>query len=456
MTLGRSPQSTPPGIEARKRSTLPDGPMLPPETGRTSSVQGGLSRGGTMPPAARVCAFLASFSLGAVLPILMVVANKSAPASLGAAAFFANLAVLLAGRSQDLKLRYRALLTSPPALVAAAVLALLVASFSWTIDPAMTARGLIEGLPELVFALATAAALPLVARRDDFSWLLVGLLGAAMLIVFENRAGMPLHALVRARGEAWDLKRSAIPPALLLWPAVAYWVARGQRLVAAGLYASAIVGVVFSHSGAPGFALGSAAGAYVLARFAPRLAIGLFCLIFALLLAVAPWTGTVASRFLPASVENALSEEHAAHRVRIWNAFESRLYDHPILGHGFDASFKVSAAPRPGGIPPEADNGVMLDNHPHDIFLQFWVELGLLGGMATAGVAAFVLQRLSGLNREAMAARLALLASVVAIGLVGLSAWQPWWLASIAAAMIWFDLLDREPRQAGLNSQLSP
>ena len=403
--------------------------------------------GATMPPA-RVCAFLATFCLGAVLPILMVVANKSAPATLGAAALFANLAALLAGRSQHLKLRYRALLSNPTALVIAAVAALLAASFAWTIDPSMTRRGLIEGLPELVFALATAAALPLVARRDDFRWLLLGLAGAAVLIVFENRAGMPLHALVRARGEAWDLKRSAIPPALLLWPAVAYCVARGQRLAAVGLFAAAVVGVVISHSGAPGFALGVAAGTYLLARFAPRLAIGLFCLIFAFLLVVAPWTGTAASRFLPTTVENALSEEHAAHRVRIWNAFESRIHDHPILGHGFDASFKVWAAPRPGGVPPEADNEVMLDNHPHNVFLQFWVELGLLGGLATAAVAAFVLQRLSRFRAQALAPRLALLASVMAIGLVGLSAWQPWWLASIAASLIWFDLLHERRREA--------
>ena len=29
--------------------------------------------------------------------------------------------------------------------------------------------------------------------------------------------------------------------------------------------------------------------------------------------------------------------------------------------------------------------------------------------------------------------------TVVGVGLVGLSAWQPWWIASIAAALLWFD-----------------
>ena len=35
-------------------------------------------------------------------------------------------------------------------------------------------------------------------------------------------------------------------------------------------------------------------------------------------------------------------------------------------------------------------------------------------------------------------------ASVLGIGLVGLSAWQPWWLASIAAALLWFDHGERQ------------
>ena len=447
MTLGRSSPPTPPASEARDRSTLPQSTMPPAETGRLSSVQDGLGRG-AMPPAAHLCAVLASVCLGTVLPVLMVLANKSAPATLGAAALLANAAVFLAGRSQDLKLRYRALLSSPTALVIGAVVALFVASFAWTIDPAFTRRGLVEGLPELAFALAVAAAWPLVARRSDFRWLVFGLLGAAALIVFENRAGMPLHALIRSRGEAWDLKRSAIPPVLLLWPAAAVCVARGRAPLAVGLYASAVIGVIFSHSGSPALALAVGAAGYFLGRFRPRLAVGLFGLVFAVLILVSPWTGTVASRIVPAAAENALSEEHAAHRLQIWTAFEARVHDRPILGHGFDTSFKVSAAPRPGNVPPGPNNQAMLNIHPHNIFLQFWVELGLVGAIAAAGVAAFVLFRLARVDPAALAPRLGLLASVLAIGLVGLSAWQPWWLASIAASLIWFDMLDAAPEPA--------
>ena len=372
----------------------------------------------------------------------MVVANKSAPATFAVAALFANLAALAAGRGFDLKRRYLALLTSRTALVIAAVVALFAASLAWSIDRHFTTRGLVEGVPELAFALAMSAAWPLVARRSDFRWLILGLLCAAALMVFEKSAGMPLHALVHARGEAWDLKRSAIPPVLLLWPALAYCASCRRWLLAAGLVVAALVGIVVAHSGAPGLGLGLAAAGVCLALLAPRVAVGVFGVVLLGLIVAGPWTGTLASRLLPAGTETALSEEHAAHRLRIWTAFEERAHDRPLLGHGYNTSFKVSVAPRPGAVAPGPDDEVMLDIHPHNIFLQFWVELGVLGGLAAAAVSAFMLSRMWRLSAAALAPRLGLLASVVGVGLVGLSAWQAWWLATIAASLIWFDVLD--------------
>jgi O-antigen ligase len=318
--------------------------------------------------------------------------------------------------------------------------ALFVLSFTWSIAPAMTLRGLVEGLPELVFALATAAAWPIFARPCDARWLACGLCAATLLTGFEHFAGMPLHALVHARGEAWDLKRSVIPPAFLLWPAIEYFCARRQPLAALGLVLVAVLGIVFAHSGAPGFGLMAAATGFFAARAAPRATLWASALILGLLIVAAPWTGSIAGRALPARIEQALSEEHAAHRIQIWTAFELRVGDRPWLGHGFDTSFKVSTAARPGGLPVGPDNEAMVDNHPHDIALQIWVELGLAGGLAAAVAGLFVLRRLALLPPRALAVRLAFLITVIAVGLVGLSAWQPWWLASIAATLIWFDV----------------
>ena len=395
------------------------------------------------PAIARVLAVLAAVVLGAVLPILMVVANKSAPAALAAAALLANGAVLLEGRRGELAARYRALLASRETAVVVAVVVLFVASFAWTIDAGLTRRGLVEGLPELVFALGAGAAWPLVADRRDARWIMVGIVGAGLLILFEHLAGMPLHALAHARGEAWDMKRSAMPPVLLLWPAVVLCLAKKQVWMVGVLAVAVTIGVASAHSGAPAAAAGCGTVLFGIALVAPRLGLGLLAAGLAALLVTAPWTGSILSRDLPVDTTVTLQEEHAEHRLVIWNAFEKRGFDHPLLGHGFDASFKVATSPRPGGAPPPPDSARIVDFHPHDIMLQFWVELGLLGLTTAAVVCCFLLAKLVPRSGVALAARLGLFVTVIGIGLVGLSAWQPWWLASIAAALLWFDFADR-------------
>ncbi len=395
------------------------------------------------PALARMLAVSAAMVLGAALPVLMVVANKSAPAALAAAALLANAAALLGGRRRELGARYRALVASRETALVVAVIGLFVASFAWTIDAGMTRRGLVEGLPELVFALGTAAAWPLVAEKRDSRWLMVGIVGAGLLILFEHLAGMPLHALARARGEAWDMKRSAMPPTLLVWPAVLLCLA-GRKVWMVGVLAIAVaIGVTASHSGAAAAAAGCGALLFAIALVAPRFGLGLLAAGLAVLLLTAPWTGSILSRDLPADATVTLQEEHAEHRLVIWNAFEKRGFDHPLLGHGFDASFKVATSPRPGGAAPPPDSARIVDFHPHDIMLQFWVELGLLGLATAAAVFCFLLARLVPRRGVPLASRLGLFVTVIGIGIVGLSAWQPWWLAGIAAALLWFDFADR-------------
>lgn len=428
-----------PAESALKRQGPRPGPT-PPDR---SPGSGALGLPGDAPSAARVASGLTAASLGFALPVLMVLANKSAPATLGAAAVAANAAALLAGRGPALRRRYAAALRSAPTRLAAGVLAIFALSFAWTIDPRLTARGLVEGVPELVFALGLAAAWPLVGRRTDARWLVAGVATAGLLILFEHAAGLPLHALLRARGEAWDLKRSAVPPLLLLWPAAAaLWPAR-RFAGLAGLVGAVAVGIAASHSGAPGAALAVGAALFALALAAPRAALGVTGIGLAVLVVTAPWTGSVLTRALPPDTRQELREEHAEHRIAIWTAFQHRGFDRPWLGHGFDASFAVAEASRPGGAPAPDDSARIVGFHPHDIVLQFWIELGALGLAAASVAFCFVVGRLRPRRGAPLASRLGLLAAVMGVGLVGLSAWQPWWIASGAAALLWFDEGDR-------------
>ena len=141
----------------------------------------------------------ASLTLCVVLPILMVLANKSAPVSLALGCILANLSAIVGGQGSALRGRYLDLLRGGPARLTVAGLCWAALSMIWTISPSMTVRGLRETLPELLFGWGLAAAWPMVAQRRDLRWLAPGIVGAAMLIVFEAATHMMLHRLAGDR-----------------------------------------------------------------------------------------------------------------------------------------------------------------------------------------------------------------------------------------------------------------
>ena len=77
--------------------------------------------------------------------------------------------------------------------------------------------------------------------------------------------------------------------------------------------------------------------------------------------------------------------------------------------------------------------------HPHDMPLQAWAETGAVGAGILALAGLLLLARLRRLPAREMAPRLALFAGAFAISVVGHGAWQGWWIAVLAAGIIWFD-----------------
>ena len=76
--------------------------------------------------------------------------------------------------------------------------------------------------------------------------------------------------------------------------------------------------------------------------------------------------------------------------------------------------------------------------HPHSAPVQAWVETGLVGAALLALAALACLARLRRLPAADLAPRLALFSAAFAIAAVGHGAWQGWWVAALAAAILWF------------------
>lgn len=362
------------------------------------------------------------------MPIIMVVANKSAPLLLGVAALLANLAVVAAGNGKQLLQRSLHLAISPYGLLIAAIIALAVLSLAWTVDPAMTRRGLIEALPEAVFAWALASAWPLAKRDGDVRALSIGLALAALLIISESTAGMPLRHLAGVRTQPYDLKWSALALVLLVWPAVDDSLRRSERASPIAVVTLVGIAAFLAHSSTSAVALVLSVLMFLLAGRVPRVALYGTAAVFMTLLAIGPWTGFIADKAISTPAREALSAQHATNRIEIWTQFSQRARDHLLLGHGFNSSFSVGEATR--------GEQVIANSYPHNLPLQIWIEFGLVGAVCAGLVLAYVVFRMGKLLPTLLPARLAHFVAMAVAILVFTNVWRPWWLAVVSLALI--------------------
>ena len=75
-------------------------------------------------------------------------------------------------------------------------------------------------------------------------------------------------------------------------------------------------------------------------------------------------------------VENGIEPSRSlSQRLEIWECASNLALERPILGHGFDSSRVIGSR---GEIVP-GTNWPALPLHPHNAFLQVWLELGVVG-----------------------------------------------------------------------------
>ncbi|MBV8568950.1 MAG: O-antigen ligase family protein [Methylobacteriaceae bacterium] len=395
-------------------------------------------------PSVRWLAGLALAAFGFALPVAMVLANKSAPAVLILATLAGLSAVWLGGAGRQVLDRLRAMLRTQVAMAVLAFAVVAILSLAWSVDRSGTLRGLGIAFLMAAASLLAAAALPLIADHTT-GWVLVaGLATASVIAIIDVAAGMRLHALLGERPAFFDLKRSCIVLVLLFWPAARFLAARINAWSAPALAVPLAAAIELISGATAALGLGIGAAALVTARFAPRALILMAAIGVAGVLIAAPFAGPLARHFLASRPVQLFTESHASARVAIWSAFDARFRDRPLLGYGFDASAHVYLVPRPAGVAANAEADATIARlHPHNGFLQIWIELGAAGAIAAALFLAAVLRALARSPVTRLPWHMALLASALVMALVGFGLWQAWWSASVASAAIWFLIVDR-------------
>ena len=325
------------------------------------------------------------------------------------------------------------------------VLALLLVwcalSASWSVVPVQSLRlvaPIFFVFLGVLVLLGLADGLEASARRRVARFWLAGFAIAAAILALDFSFGFPLARLLAGAGPESPAERltknydaAVIVLLMSAWPLV---LAGGNRWTRWLPLAAAAVLVLSAANLTAKVALVLAAGAYVLARWRARpviLGVAAACILAVLAAPVifaaadpdGPWAGRVEQ-----------VRESGLHRLHTWNFVAGRIAERPWLGWGLDSSPAI-----PGGDAEVRSGWPYLSLHPHNIGLQLWLELGVVGAVLGAAVLALIGRGLLGLDPAKSAVGVALLVTVFTAASLSYGMWQNWWLAAqgITAALFW-------------------
>lgn len=319
----------------------------------------------------------------------------------------------------------------------------------WSIDPQRTVDGALGIAGTFLGCVAMIAARDAIAPRAHAVLLTAAIAAVVGPVLTALDAASGYHVLLAAVGKnahppliSTKFDRGASYLLLLIWPLIGYAWRSGRRRLAVAVALAPILALASADAYAPRVAYVLSGIAFGFALAAPRimaasLAIAAAVVAVALPFAVRVWGNELESFALT-------FRPSLAHRAEIWQFMASRLLDRPWLGWGWWTASRFRPTPEqlaqfrllaPDGVP-----------HPHDYWIQAWVETGLPGlvlGIAFALFAVWRAARVEAAYRPfaLAAAACALLLSYPSFDL----ATDSWW-AALAAVALLFSILPRAAR----------
>ena len=389
---------------------------------------------------------------GRAITLALQVAALVAPlVSIYAALFMAPLLVMLsvAIGGGALWQRRRLPLTGRPLIVLLGVLVAWGAVTSlWSPFPTGSIKAALQLLALVACGAVTLGGVVLLdvaeAKRVGRG-LATGILAALAIYVVEMALNSPVQALFRENAGSVEqiyspFNRGLAVLAVLLPACLLFLQRRGHRVSAWALLGAglAIIFVYFGSSIALAVAAGLlAAGLSALGRRVMTRLIGGAAMFLVLMAPLA-----VTHLITPDAVD--WTERHVdnlsvPHRLAIWRFVSAKVAERPILGYGLDASRNLpgnkdqTTIHTRGCQPPCGVAVQILPLHPHNMALQWWLELGFPGALIGAFVLLLLFIHIARVATDAVTAALLVGQLTVAIGISGLSygAWQSWWLATL-------------------------
>jgi len=287
----------------------------------------------------------------------------------------------------------------------------------------------------------------------DWAWrlgraFLLAIVGGMIVLSFEGITGGFLRGLLPPKEpqEARDiiaLGRGVTALAPSLFPAAAIAVRLWSRPAAVGVILLGVIAAATNDVTANAAAIGFGLAAAFLALSAPAFMLKSMGWLAIALLLLTPF----AAALIPVDaiyafvIENLHSSNQLKiaswlHRLAIWHASALEALNGLPFGHGADyARAWKETAPRIG-VPGSPVLLSVIPNHPHNVFIQVWLGLGLPG---VAAMAAFFWCGLTALSRATLsktvaAASIGAFAAILVSLSVEGSLWQVWRFAAMGLA----------------------
>jgi len=169
---------------------------------------------------------------------------------------------------------------------------------------------------------------------------------------------------------------------------------------------------------------------WTLASLAPRAARWVWGGLLLLFLLVAPFQGLLMQKYWPQDPD--WRPRAVEMREQIWRFGGERILERPILGWGFAGSYNL---PDMGEVSMRHTAKKVISNHPHNVFLQLWLELGI-PGVLLGGWFLFAL-----LTRVRRPLAQAILLYILVQGWVSAGLWPSRWLGMACVGVLFYRLV---------------
>jgi O-antigen ligase len=377
-------------------------------------------------------------------PVLAMAPLGMAPLLIGAGLFAVAAERLRNGRWPQPLSQY--------ALVYLIFLAWCTLSLIWDLSIVNGARKLIDlglVLAALLALQALTASANTAQRRRLALSLAIGMAIGLFLLGIETVFDFPLYRAVMGNSDPRlvdlvESKRSVDALPLLVWPA-ALAASRLTRtwigIVVAALFAVACFKLTASSATLGMIASLIAIAISFLSSSAVRwMLMGATILAFLLVIPISILAydhGGTTAPFLKHS---------AQHRIEIWHFAADKALERPILGYGFNSSRDVPNGDAVSAFLPPGKPIIPL--HPHNGFLQIWLELGAPGVMIAMVLLVGGLKTIGRWSDQSARFALGGYAAALVIGGLAFGIWQTWWMATLAFSALAFTTLSHEPANA--------